>query len=385
MIVNRNHFIAPREREALISLTAVTFIEEHALLTPAQLDDAKKSLQALFLRTSGEESMLRKLIEVLKATRQIHNAFASISGTLTGVYKCVAVVDAKLADLRAVLECRPVTAEANAAFVGAFLSFSQEFVQKTAAFADSLSQYLAAREQEARAQNLHRITLDARERLRRRLAGRLAEARDEVETRIKDEIVASFDYGEAETGLDNARYETRMAEQAVRDDLRELQSMCHRAMNPALRGRFAAIDPQADIFARFAAALPLHACLAPLKDAVLELFKLYQHSYGMFQLDYQKLNRAVDVMVDNTDAYFQAKEEDRDLSMKRDRLRKIEGLIPFLEQGAVLAGDEHSDAYPTFSRELSALVSERRAPWNHIAEDLLRAKIQAEAEISTRL
>ncbi len=383
--MNRNHFITPHEREALISLTAIRFIEEHTLLAPAQLGDAKRSLQALFLRTSGEESMLRKLIEVLKTTQQIHNSFAAIAGTLTGVYKCVAVVDGKLAELRGALEHRPVTAEANAAFTGPFLSFSHEFVQKMAAFAESLSRYLAAREQEARAQNLHRITLEARERLRRRLAGRLAEARDEVEARIKDEIVASFDYGAAETGLDNARYEARTAEQAVHDDLRDIQAMCRRAMNPALREGTDPVEPESDIFTRFAGALPLHPCLEPMKDAVLELFKLYQHSHGMFQLDYQKLNRAIATMMDNPDAYFQAKEDDRDLTAKRDKLRKIEGLIPFLEQGAALAADERADTYPAFSRALSAAISAQRAPWHHIAEDLLRAKIQAEAEISTRL
>jgi hypothetical protein len=69
----------PQHREALVSMTALYFIEEHALLRPELLEDAKKSLQALFLRTSGEETMLRKLIEILKTTKQIHQSFASIS------------------------------------------------------------------------------------------------------------------------------------------------------------------------------------------------------------------------------------------------------------------------------------------------------------------
>lgn len=385
MTVNRNHFITPRAREALISLTAISFIEEHALLGAAQLEDARKSLQALFLRTSAEESTLRRLIEVLKTTRHIQSSFASISGTLAGVSKGVAVIESKLAALRAQLARKPVTAEANAAFMGPFLSFSQEFVHSTAAFAASLEDYLSVREREARAQSVHRITLEARERLRHRLSGRLAEAHGETETRIKDEIVASFDYAGAETALENARYECRRAAETVYGHLSDIQSMCQLAMNPALRDKFATLDPESDIFARFATALPRHACLEPLKEAVLELFRLYQHSHGMFQLDYQKLNRALDTMMDNAEAYFQSKEEDRDLAAKRDKLRKIEGLIPFLEQAARLATDEGLAAYPTFSRELSAAISERRAPWHAIAEDLLRAKIHAEAEISTRL
>lgn len=385
MIANRNFFISPREREALISLTAITFIEENALLSAAQIDDAKKSLQALFLRASGEETMLRKLIEVLKATRQIQNSFASISGTLAGVSKCIAVLEEKLADLRGQLALKPVSAEANAAFVGPFLSFSQEFILNTISFSESLTQYLAAREQEARAQSMHRIALDARERLRRRLAGHLAEARDEAEARIKEELVTSFDYGQAETSLEDARFESRAMERAVRDNLDEIQAMCRRAMNPALRDRIAVIDAGMDIFTRFADALPSHPPLEPLKGAVLELFKLYQHSHGMFQLDFQKLSGALETMINNPEVYFQSKQEDQDLSHKRDKLRKIEGLIPFLERSARLATDQEMDAYSAFTRQLSGVISERRASWGHIAEDLLRAKVQAEADISTRL
>ncbi len=385
MMLNRNHFIAPREREALIFLTAISYIEEHGLFTAAQLDDAKKSLQALFLRASGEETMLRQLIEVLKTTRRIHHSFASISGTLSGVSKCADVVEEKVAHVRVLVAQSAVTAEAHTDFVGPFLSFSQQFVQETQAFAERLAQYLNAREQHARAQSLYQIALDARERLRLRLAGRLGQASGEAELRIKDELVSSFDYGEAGLTLESTEHDARAMERDVQDHLREIQRMCSGAMNPALRDRLITVDPETDVFTRFAKALPRHACLPPIKDSVLELFKLYQHSHGMFQLDYQKLNRALDTMMSNAIAYFQAKVEDHDLTTKRERLRRIEGLIPFLEQAAHLADDDSMAAYSTFSRQLSATISERRAQWAHVAEDLLRAKVQAEAEISTRL
>lgn len=385
MTVNRNHFIAPLQREALITLTAISYIEEHQLLKAEQLVDAKKSLHALFLRASGEETLLRKLIDMLKSSRHIHHSFASISGILTGVSKSVAVVDTKIARLRAQVEQTAVTAEAHADFVGAFLSFSQDFLQKASAFHQSLAEYLAAREQEARALDMYKIALDARERLRRRLAGSLGQASGAAEVGLKNEIVSSFDYGDAGTGLDAAKHNAQAKEREALEHLRAIQTMCSMAMNPQLRDRYITIEPQDDIFTRFAEALPRHPCLAQVKDAVLELFKLYQHSHGMFQLDYQKLARALETMMHNTDAYFQAKEEDRDVTAKRERLHKIEGLIPFLEQAARLATDESMDAYPTFSRQLSAIVSDRRALWTHIAEDLLRAKVQAEAEISTRL
>jgi hypothetical protein len=385
MTVNRNHFLAPHEREALISLTTIYFIEEHGLLTPDRLSDAKKSLQALFLRTSGEETMLRRLIEVLKTTRNIHQAFASISGILGGVDKSISSIDQKVANLRAQVEHAPISAEAHAAFVGQFLTFSQNFVSIINRFSHQLMRYLAAREQEARAQTIYKIAYESRERLRQRLTGQLAQGDGEFETRIKDELHTSFDYGEAESQMEIAARHSQAMERDVLDALKQMQGLCYAAMNPALRDRLVEIPAEEDIFKSFAHAVSKYKDLETIKDPTQQLFKLYQHAHGMFQLDYDKLKRALETMRDNTGVYFQAKEEDRDLAMKREKLRKIEGLIPFLEHSAKRASSADVEAYHKFSRDLSAAIAERRAPWAHIAEDLLRAKVQAEAEISTRL
>lgn len=388
-MANRDHFIAPREREALVSLTAVGFIEEHRLLTAAQLEDAKKSLKALFLRTSGEETVLRRLIEVLKTTRALHRSFSSIAGTLEGARRSAATVEDRLLALRECLKTTPVSAEAHAEFVGPFLSFSQAMVNRMAECARLLGEFLASKEAEARAQTMYRIALDARERLRQRLAGQLAaEPHGEVETRIKEELIASFDYGEAESALKSAMRESRLRAGEVEESLGQLHAMCRLAMNPAMRdapSRAQPPPPHEDVYARFAEALPRRPELGPLQDAVVELFRLYQHAYGLLQLDYDKLKRATETMMQNTEEYFRAKEEDLDLAMKREKLRRIEGLIPFLESSAGLAVADAIDTYHSFSRELSALIAARRSAWAHIAEDLLRAKVQAEAELSTRL
>ncbi len=60
-----------------------------------------KSLQALFLRTSGQATLLIKLIEVLRATRNVRQAFASIFTILTGISKGVIAVESKITLLRA--------------------------------------------------------------------------------------------------------------------------------------------------------------------------------------------------------------------------------------------------------------------------------------------
>ena len=48
--------------------------------------------------------------------------------------------------------------------------------------------------------------------------------------------------------------------------------------------------------------------------------------------------------------------------------------------------DEKEDnTYTIYTRRLSDVISEEKAAWASIAEDLLRTKVQAEAEMSTKL
>src|ERR1043165_1715244 len=85
--------LAARQREALISLTAMHYIEEHALLDETQLSAAKQSLQALFLRTSGAETMLRRLIEILKVKRNMHSTFSHIASTFTAIRRSIEAIE----------------------------------------------------------------------------------------------------------------------------------------------------------------------------------------------------------------------------------------------------------------------------------------------------
>ena len=398
----------PQYREALISMTALYFIEEHALLRPEQLEDAKNSLQALFLRTSGEETMLRKLIDILKTTKQIHQSFASISNVLAGITRGVQTVDAKIAAYKQALATMTLGAEENAAFAGPFLSFSQAFLQKIDAFDNNMRQYVELKETEARYHSIYHIAMEARERLKQRLAGVLGtREHGEVESRIRQNVVSSFDYSEAETNLQFAQRDARNKEQEILEQLEDVRVMCQMAKNPSMREKsdddFAttqtvssySVNPAAkaarpkanydDVFKMFAAALRAHPRLLQLKDIVLDLFKLYQNSYGMFRLDCNNLGKAMETMFDNSEAYFEAKEEDKDIRTKREKLRMIEGLIPFLEHTAVAMSEDQTLSYGKFSRKMSDVISEKRAPWVHIAEHLLRAKVQAEAELSTRM
>lgn len=389
MTLNRNHFIAAPQREAVISLTALYYIEEQALLNAHQLEDAKNSLQALFLRTSGEETTLRQLIEMLKLSRSLHRSFANISTVLHGAAQCAQTSEQRAAALREDIERLAPSAEERRDVIDPLLDFAHRFQTHMTAFVHALQQYIARKETEARARSVFQLALAAREQLKQRLSGTLGtQTGGEVEHRIRQELVQSFDYGEAEAAVAAATRDARHQASELRDALKAIKAMCQLAMNPAMREQPAAVTAAAagdDIYARFTAALPKHPRLAPLRDPVSELFKLYQHTFGIFSLDLTKLNQALAAMLQNTQAYFEAKDEDRDLHSKRDRLRKIEGLIPFLEHGAELTRQSDTDTYYKFSRHLSAAITNRKTPWVHIGEDLLRAKIQAEAELSTRL
>ena len=396
----------PQHREALVSMTALYFIEEHALLRPELLEDAKKSLQALFLRTSGEETMLRKLIEILKTTKQIHQSFASISNVLSGITRGAQTVGSKVAAYKQALATMTLSAEENAAFAGPFLSFSQTLLQKIDSFDNNMRQYVEFKETEARYASIYRIAMDARERLKLRLAGVLgSQTRSEVETRIRQNVVSSFDYSESESNLQFAQRDAHNKEEEIMAQLEDIRVMCQMAKNPVMRNKVddsssptissysvmpASKTPKSradydDVFALFSMALRQHPRLLQLKDLVLELFRLYQNSYGMFRLDCDRLSKAMETMFDNSEAYFETKEEDKDIRNKREKLMMIEGLIPFLEHAAVLTTENETEYYGRFSRRLSDMISEKKAVWVHVSEHLLRAKVQAEAELSTRL
>jgi hypothetical protein len=374
---------AGRQHEALITLTAMRYIEEHALLDGAQLADAKNSLQALFLRTSGAEAMLRRLIEALKVRRNMHSTFSGISSTFLAIRRSIEAMEERADNLRRLIQRSPVSAEANAQFVGPFLSFTIQFLQKIAAFEKVLQKYLVAREQEVRAQAVYRIAQESRERLRRRLTtSNLGQASGAVENRIKDELATSLNYDEVEANMQAAVRVARAVEAEVQAQLDLIHAMCQSATDAAKRDKAIAVKPEDDLIARFAGLSAKDTAVSRIKEPVRELLLLYQRAHAMFKLDFDRLKQALQQLGNNSNAYFSAKEEDQDITTKREKLRKIEALIQFLERAAQLAGAADLDAYPKFSKAFSEAISEKFSTWGFAAEHLLSAKVQAEAELS---
>lgn len=379
-------------REALISMIALLFMQEHKLLTAEQLSDAKRSLQAMFLRASGEETMLRKLIEVLKTNKQLNLAFSDISKIQIGIGHSVLLLDDKISHIKSTFDDMEITAEENKDFVGFFLNYADDVFNKVSVFHRIIEKYMELKEGESRIANMYRIAEEARSRLRQRLSGDLgSDAQSEFEEKIKSEVLKTFDFGETEYNLRAARRESIGTEKEATAILDELSHVCQMSMNPAMRDKDDDRETsdedqeQVDVFTLFSYALSKYPRLTNVRDEILELFRLFQYSYGMFRLDFAKLRNAVDTMINDPDAYFESKEEDEDIRAKRDKLNKIESLIPFLERTAQFVTGSETLVYTKFSKKISDTIMENKSPWERIAEELLRMKVVAESELSTRI
>jgi len=381
---------AQRNKEMLVVMTALVFIEQHALLSKAQLSDAKRSIQALFIRTTGEETMLRKLVEILRVNRDLHHAFSAISKISVRISTSVEIISKKINYLKNYIMRLNLTPEESANFFSPFLSFTHAFHEKITTFNERMQNLLDLKEMEARRLHEFRIAQDASERLRERLSGKLgADVHGEVETNLRQEVLETFDYAEAQQNLREAQRESRHKSDEIATLLASLKEMCQMAMNPEMREQSKQPSlneqPVDDVFARFMGALRRYPRLRKIKDFILDYFKLYQRAYGMFILDYNNFNRAVETIANNPDEYFDAKQEDEDIRVKMEKLKKIEGLIPFLDTMAESIVGDGRNTFQQFSRHMSEGISAVPTKWEHIREDLLVAKVSAEADLSTRV
>jgi len=386
---NQGKILDRQQKESLISMIALLYVEEQGLLNDEQLEDAKESLQALFLRTTGEETMLRKLIEILKTNKALNQTFSDMSNVLGGITKSSETIKRKFEAFKQQLQSLEISAEENADFIGPFLGFSALFEKNVEQFERMMYSYRDVKEREARYANMFRIAKEARQRLKDRFSGGPGEE-GAKESKIKEKVIQTFDYGETEINHSYSQREAKNTLAEIELLIKEFQKMCQLAMNPAMREEEKGYQPfkkseYEDVFSIYTAALIKHPRLEILKKPIQDLFRLYQHSYGMFAIDFQKFNHAITPMVENTDAYFQAKEEDEDIRTKRRKLEQIEGLINFLENVARLLKVEQEFVYAKFSKAVSDVIMMPASGWSPIVEDLLRMKVNAEADFSTRL
>jgi len=378
-----------QQKESLLMLIVVNFADEQGLLNDEQLEDARASLRALFIRTTGEETMLRKLIGILRINRSLNQTFNDMTHILEGITKSRISLESKQAALKEKLKSMDITVDENNDFIGVLLEFSNDFIHNVAAFERQMLEYQGICENEARSAHVFRLAREARERLKHRFEQ--ADSEDsQHEQQVKKKVYQSFNYADAESDFSYAKKSAESAGKEIETSLKQFHQMCQMAMKPEMRtpakievGSAGKTYP--DIYAFSAKGLVDHPRLKPLTPNIQELLQLYQHSFGMFMLDFEKFSRAIVPMVENTEDYFNAKEQDEDVRTNQKKLKQIESLIAFIEAVSVLLKDGAQYSYPGFSTAVTKLITYDKAKWLDIAEKLLRMKLAVEAKLSTQL
>ncbi len=378
-----------QEKESLLMLIVINYAEEHGLLNAEQLKDARASLRTLFLHATGEETMLRKLIGILKINRALNKTFSEMANLLAGIKKSHQSLVSKHAALEKQLTAMVVTPDENTHFVRPLLEFSSDFVRAVTAFERQMSEYKEAKETEARSAHVYRLAQEARARLKQRFEKGATEENLQEE-QVKQKVYQIFNYAEAESDYQYNKRSAKSTSDEISNSLKDFHQMCQMAMKPEMRSAHKINSapgkrPCVDIYTITLKAMDVFPRLRSLIPAVQEHLKLYQRSFGMFMLDFDKFNKSLGPMVENTEDYFQAKEQDEDVRTKQKKLADIEALIAFIEDASKMLHDGHDYTYPKFSIAISSHITRTAAKWSPIAELLLHMKVAAEAELSTRL
>ena len=379
----------PQQKETLIVLIALNFCEEYGLLNAEQLDDARASLRALFLRTTGEETMLRKMIGILKINRALNKTFSEMAQILDGIRKSNQSLVAKHHAFQQQLTALAITPDENTRFVGPLLDYAADFLRAVDSFDRQMTEYKDARENEARAAHTFRLAQEAKARLKMRFE-KGAGSESQQELQVKNKVIQTFNYAEAESDYQFAKRSAEHIRNEIADSLKSFHVMCQMAMKPEMRSalKISATEgrpPGHDLYSIILKAMETFPRLKVLIPVVQDLLRLYQRSFGMFMLDFDKFNNALGPMTENTEDYFQAKEQDEDVRTKLKKLEQIEALIAFLEEVALLLRDGQAYTYSKYSQTVSQCISRAASKWTHIADALLQMKVSAEAELSTRL
>ncbi len=378
-----------QQKESLLMLIVINYAEEHGLLNAEQLEDARASLRALFLHATGEETMLRKIIGILQINRALNITFSEMTKILAGINKSHQSLVSKHAALEKQLAAMVVTPDEIAHFSRPMLEFSSDFVRAVSGFNLQMTEYKEAKEQEARSANVYRLAQEARARLRQRFEQGVTQE-NQQEEQVKQKVYQAFNFAEAESDYQYHKRSAKSIREEISNSLKDFQQMCQMAMKPEMRSAHkinskAGKPPCVDIYTVTLKAMRSFPRLQPLIPAIQDQLKLYQRSFGMFMLDFEKFNNTLGPMIENTEDYFHAKEQDEDVRTKQKKLADIEALIAFVEDVSKLLHDGRDYLYPQFSIAISKNITRPGSSWAPIAERLLHMKVAAEAELSTRL
>jgi len=323
--------LSDRQKEMLVVMTALAFVEDNGLMSEAQLNDAKRSIHALFINSTSEETLLRKLLEMVQVNHDLRQGFGEIAKISSRIGTSVELLDGRFNYLKQYLARITFTP-----FIEPLLRFTTRYQQHVGRFRLDMESYLGLRETEARRSHEYRIAEEASDRLRRRLAGsNVGRDLDEHEETLRDEAIGTFNFAETKRRMKDAQKECKAMARQITSLLADLKGMCQMAMNPDMRDQ--ASEDRAedldcdDIFRQFTQSTKQFTRLQHLSGLSIEYFRLFQRAFGLLQIDYENFERVVEAISRSPHEYFDAKTEDEDFRLKIAKLKMYEGLIPFLE------------------------------------------------------
>ena len=224
----------PQEKESLLMLIVINYAEDHGLLSAEQLEDARASLRALFLRATGEETMLRKIIGILTINRALNKTFSEMAGILTGIKKSNLSLVGKHEALEKQFASMAVTPDENAHFVRPLLEFSSDIVRAVTEFDRQMTEYKEAKELEARSAHVYRLAQEARSRLKQRFEKGVTEESRQDE-QVKQKVYQAFNFSEAESEYQYNKRSATSTRHEISNALKDFHLMCQMAMKPEMR------------------------------------------------------------------------------------------------------------------------------------------------------
>lgn len=377
-----------RQREMLVVMTALSFVEDNELMSESQLRTAKRTLQQLFASSGDNDTLLPVLIDHIRLNRELREEFTEISRVSTRISSGVEILHAKFLYVQKYFNELHVTDEERDDFVDPFSRFSRRFHSYVLRFNLDMRRYLELRETEARRVHDYRAAQEASQRLKERLSGiSRSDMLAPGAVEFKSEAVGTFNYEETRRRLTAARKECKAMSRQINSILNDIKGMCQMAMNPDMRDTAAAdraedLDCE-DIFAHFTNSLRTYPRMERIRNFVIDHFRLCQRSYNLLYADYQNFERAVASMVDSPGAYFQAKEDSDDERARRQKLLKYDGLIPFLEVARDIVDHSQPNGVIDWSLQFETLIENDDAPWSHVSALLHSAKDSAESVLQS--
>jgi len=371
--------------EYLIMLTALLLIEEERLLGSRQLAASRADFDALKRQTVDIQEALRHLSEVLQTNSSFNVSYLKIENSLNEVDRSINRIEQQLNDEKLALLNDNPPADVHAGFLGHLFSFSRDFKQCIRSFQAELILYVRARENESRCASQYHTALKKRQLIKEKLSEQLGLVSPQ-HSESSELIVDELDFASVDARYRAASQTQKYHTQRVNDLLNNIKQMCEMVTHPSLRERQEGLanfnkGPYDDLHLKFTRAVNDFEFISQRKEDLLHVFRIFQHAHNIFLDDLYNLNNILASLSGEAKTYFQTKSDHSKIKDVALKSRKVEALIDFLHISSLLLKQSDKLTYGSFTKDLSKLIDTTDAPWSILQQELIKCKINAEAQL----